>query len=314
MTGDAPFSPMSYDPRMQPRPAPPRELPPTALRLVLGCGILFLLPFLIGGISVTATAFGEVQRHGWRGALGPLIAGGVFVLFPLMFGGIIVYAVRGAMKQAALRGAKPDQPWLWRDDWAAGYAQDTLGGGSLFLFAFAVIWNLIAWMVMLAAWRGTTTPPMLFLLFFPAVGIVIFLAASYQLLRRRKYGKSICRLNAMPIEPGRAFSGEVETHVQEPPEDGFLLQLRCIQRIARGRSTQEHTLWSETTTISRGALVPAEAGMRVPFTLTFPADADAENTEPRATVHWRLKVTSNVPGIDYAAEFELPVFRTPSSS
>ena len=96
--------------------------------------------------------------------------------------------------------------------------------------------------------------------------------------------------------------------MQEAPENGFVLTLSCVQRIQAGRSTQEHTLWSAATTISRGAVIPLAEGLRIPFTLTFPADADAKNDPPRGTILWRLKATADVPGVDYASEFELPVF------
>lgn len=290
---------------------PSRELPPAALKIILGCVGLFLVPFFIGGLAVVATGLAEVRKNGWQQAAVPLLGGALFLAFPLLFGGIVAYAVRSAMRQAALRGAKPNEPWLWRDDWAQGYAQDRLGSGSIFLFVFAIVWNAISGTALLVVWRTDAhqfEPRLLFLAIFPLIGVGLLLAAAYQLWRRKKYGRSICRLHQVPIEPGRAFSGELETHAQEAPENGFVLKLSCVQSIHSGKNTYETTLWSEETTISRGALIPSPDGVRVPFTLTFPADAAAKNDPPRGTIVWRLEATADVPGIDYAATFDLPVF------
>jgi hypothetical protein len=303
---------MSYDPRMQPRPMPPRELPPAALKVAFGCVGLFLIPFILAGLSVIGAGIAELHKNGWQQAVVPLIGGSVFLLFPLLFGGILFYALRAAMRQAALRGAKPNEPWLWREDWAQGYARDRLSAGSAFLFVFAIIWNLISGVAFYVIWRSKADadPSLLFVAVFPLIGLGLLLAAIYQFLRERKYGRSICRLQQIPIEPGRAFSGELETHVLEAPENGFVLRLSCVQRVQSGKNTHESTLWSEETTISRGAVIPTPDGMRVPFTLMFPADAAAKNDPPRGTIVWRLKATADVPGVDYAAEFELPVFAT----
>lgn len=300
---------MSYDPRMQARPNDPRELPPAALRLALGCAVLFFLPFLAAGVGLVITSFSVAARKGWGEAVVPLLGGLAFAAMPLLVGGVIVFALRQAIRDSTRRASRPAEPWLWREDWANGYVEDHLGARSLFLFGFAIIWNTISAVAAVVIWRAGQAhfePVMLAVALFPLIGIALLIAACYQLWRRKKYGRSRCRLNTIPIELGQPFSGEVETHVVELPENGFVLELRCVEHVRTGKNSHESTLWSEKTTIPRGAVTPSPEGARVPFMLTFAADA-AATRRSRGSLIWRLHASAEVPGVDYASEFVLPV-------
>lgn len=301
---------MSYDPRMQAQPSKPLQLPPAALRVAVGCAVLFFAPFLAGGIGLIVTSVAAAQKQGWGQALVPLLGGVAFVAMPLLVGGVILFSLRQAIRQSARRAGKPNEPWLWRDDWAAGYVEDHLAGRSVFLLGFAIFWNVISAVVAVVIWRAGQVhfrPAMLAVAIFPAIGVALLIAASYQLWRRHKYGRSRCRLQTIPIEPGVPFSGEVETHVVDLPENGFVLELRCIEHVTSGRNSYESTLWSEKTTVPRGALTPSPEGARVPFTLAFSPDAAASARHARGSLIWRLHASADVPGVDYASEFELPV-------
>lgn len=301
---------MSYDPRMQTHPSRPAQISPAALRVTLGCAMLFFLPFLAGGIGLIVTSFGVAQRQGWSQAAVPLLGGLAFVAMPLLIGGIIVYTLRKALRESTRRVAKPDEPWLWRDDWANGYVEDHLAARSFFLLGFAIVWNTIVAVTILVIWRAGQVhfqPAMLAIALFPLIGLGLLIAACYQLWRRHKYGRSRLRLNTVPIEPGVPFSGEVETHVTDLPENGFVLELRCLEHVTSARNSHESTLWSEKTTVPRGALTPSPSGTRVPFTLTYGPDAIAAARSARGMLIWRLHVSADVPGVDYASEFALPV-------
>src|SRR6185436_45729 len=52
-------------------------------------------------------------------------------------------------------------------------------------------------------------------------------------------------------------------------------------------------------------------GMRVPFSFEIPAEAPSSDlSAPADKVLWQLAVSAELPGIDYKATFELPVFAT----
>jgi hypothetical protein len=52
----------------------------------------------------------------------------------------------------------------------------------------------------------------------------------------------------------------------------------------------------------------------IPVAFRLPADAQAcDDTNSSNRVLWRLQLVARVPGVDYEAQFEVPVFRTPGS-
>ena len=148
-------------------------------------------------------------------------------------------------------------------------------------------------------------------LLFPAVGLGLLVWALRATARFRRYGVSTLELATLPAPVGHALEGLVRTPRELRPPDGFQVTLRCIRRVTRGsgrnRSTSETTLWQEERR------VPA-TGVGVP--IAFPIPADAVPSDPGRggdRVLWRLDVAADVPGVDYASSFEVPVFRTAAS-
>lgn len=217
-------------------------------------------------------------------------------------------------ERKVLRGQHPDEPWLWRRDWASRSANDQSHTFNGFIWFFAVLWNAItAPVVFLWRERGGGEPFFELMWVFPAVGVLLIGLALYQTLRHRKYGGSVTRFEALPIPVGRTLRGEVDTRVREVPADGFLVRLTSLRRIVQnsGKSTtvNEQILWQEEQRVGAGAAMPNPNGVRVPFRFVLPADAEpTEEQDPRDRVIWRLEVIAEVPGIDYRGLFELPVF------
>jgi hypothetical protein len=103
--------------------------------------------------------------------------------------------------------------------------------------------------------------------------------------------------------------------VKGRPENGFGLKLLCLRRAVTGhgksRRITETEIWSETQRVSPAALIPTVDGVHVPFAFEIPGDA-RPSTDPVSAeqILWRLDAAAEMSGIDYAAQFELPVFRT----
>jgi len=110
----------------------------------VGCIALFLLPFAGVGVFAAVQAVRMIALGDWGQAA-------VFGLFAITFGGVgiggLIALARGRRRLAEAEAAKarhPDEPWLWRPDWAAGRIEDSNRTAARFAWAFAAFWNLVS--------------------------------------------------------------------------------------------------------------------------------------------------------------------------
>jgi hypothetical protein len=280
-----------------------------------GCLAVFALPFFIGGAQILVTGIHALHRH--EGSAPFLLALGIgFTALSVAFVGIIAFAVRAGQASARRRHVNPMQPWLWRDDWAARRVAEGRAPGNVVLLIFALMWSAITIPVAVLVSRQSPRNPAAAIVFvFAAIGVVLLAAAAYQFLQRTKFGRSLCTIDRLPIEPGQTFSGQIEHRGTQVPDAGYRFVLTCVNRIVtgsgRGRSAATQTLWETEQVVSGALAAPSPAGMRVPFSFALPADAPSSDLgNPGDLTLWQLTVTAELPGIDYKATFELPVFTT----
>jgi hypothetical protein len=297
------------------RSAPVGRPAAASVRTAVGCGVLFLLPFAAVGVGTAVAAVRAASLRDWGQA-------GFLSIFALTFGGVgiggIVTVLRGRQgAEAALaREARhPEAPWLWREDWAARRITDASVVEMRFAWAFAIFWNLVsipgAVLGVRAALREGNRAALLALLF-PAVGVGLLVWAVRATIRRRRYGTSVLELDTLPAVVGHALEGTLRAPAGLRPPEGFRVVLSCIRRVTSGsgrnRSTSERILWQEEHRTDA-------TGTGVPVAFAIPADAaPSEPVRGNDRTLWRLEVSAEVPGVDYAAGFEVPVFRTAESA
>jgi hypothetical protein len=216
----------------------------------------------------------------------------------------------------------PESPWLSRPDWAAGKIEDSNRSTMYLAWTFAALWNLISLPSAVLAVRQamrTESYGALFVLIFPAVGVGLLIWAVRATVRYRRYGVSRFDLATVPAPIGGSLRGTVVASGGLEARDGLRVTLTCLRRVTSGsgknRSTSERVLWQEE---QRGSahMSRTAAGMTtsIPIAFKLPSDAEpSDETDPRSKVIWRLGVVAEVPGVDYAATFEIPVFRTAGS-
>jgi hypothetical protein len=296
-------------------PVPSRTLPAFAL----GCLALAPLPFIGAGIFIMREGWSrQTDAPTFNNVTLPLI-GLAFSLFGLTFTAIGVYLYRSWRKTAALRDRHPGQPWMWREDWAAGYIADNSLAETAGLWIFAVLWNLISWAIASAFGPQLLHPEskvLYVVLLFPAIGVLLLIAAARATMRRQKFGASICRPSQMPVRPGAPVRFAVQMRLAEPPEQGMLFKLACVRRVTTGSgkssSTTETVLWQDEQRIESGAIAPGPSGSEANVVFRLPGDArQTDPRDPRNQILWRLTATAEVPGMDYAAGFEVPVYGEP---
>lgn len=223
------------------------------------------------------------------------------------------FAWRRWERRCAVRAAAhPDEPWLWRADWASARVVCSRAG-VLFPVGFAVVWNLLSWPFGWAAWRGEVP---FFVWLFPIAGLALAVWALVAVLCWLKYGRSVFEMASVPGVIGGSLAGVVRTSVKIVPERGFCLRLSCIRTVqsgGRNSSPSRSIVWQDEQRIGR-ELLPAAEQSAIPVLFTIPFDcAPCDDRNWKNVVHWELEVSAATPGMDYKATFSVPVFKTPAS-
>ena len=284
---------------------------------------LFLFPFCAVGVWAGCAAVGRALAGDWTQA-------GFYTLFALVFGGVgfglLTMILLGRRHlTAAIERARvhPDQPWLWREDWAAKRVRDDTRSGMWSRIGFAALWSLISIPVAVAVVQDTLPKGNhlgLLALLFPLVGIGLAVSAFRRTLQYRRFGVSILELDHVPVPLGRRLVGTVRAGVGAPPADGFRVVLSCINRTTSGtgddQTTTEHIRWQEEQRVPGTAVRDYRgAGATIPVDFAIPADArGTDESMPRDTIVWRLSVSASLPGVDYASAFDVPVYYTDEST
>ena len=209
-----------------------------------------------------------------------------------------------------------EAPWTQRDDWAEGVVVHGVAGSLRLFYGFTIAWNVLAWLFTFLAFSDPApgdTP--WFVLIFPLVGVALIVWVWRLRARQRKYGRSVFRLEAVPVAPGARLRGTVETGVawRDAPLDGYRVRLRCVRRSSYydrdgDRQVREETLWEQEGRVpGRKAATPQQTA--VPIDLALPSGYPETEMAPEDDrTLWRLELTASTPGVDYAAQFEVPVF------
>lgn len=241
------------------------------------------------------------------------------MVFPLTFGGVgavimgfSIYGTRKAKADQRRERSHPEEPWRWQSDWDRGELKCQTKATMWFAVGFAVFWNLISTPVafMLPGEvfdNGNYVAAIGFV--FPLVGIGLATWAVIAVLRWRRFGASVFVMDPLPATPGGVVAGGLRVPVALEA-DHLEATLSCVSKRTSGsgknRSTRETVEWQDDRRIDlRGR---TGAGARVPVRFELPPDAALTDAESNPSIHWKLEFRAEVPGVDFAARFDVPVF------
>lgn len=285
----------------------------------MGCGYVVFVVLLAGGLALLGLGASQLQRAGGRAtaaAIAPGIIGAGLTVGSLAYLRFARSTVRAAAAEAARRAQFPDQPWKWKKEWQGPAIASDSGATTAGLWFFAVVWNAIS---IPAAVMITLDKPAekgaYFIYLFPLVGAGVLWAAIYQTIRLRKYGRTRFVPSALPGVIGGYLGGVIEVPARVVPEADARLSLKCLRRETRGsgknRRTTENVLWEREELISREKWVTGAGGTRIPVLFYIPAgQPDTDDRDRDNEVVWRLTASAATPGVDFATQFDVPVFAT----
>jgi FtsH-binding integral membrane protein len=277
-----------------------------------GCLVVFGLPFAGFGVFALIMAVREFLNGNWKEGLLAALFGVVFSGVGFGVIGLGVFGSRLQKAEQQRRAAHPDAPWLWRDDWARGEIKSGAKAGAIVAWVFALFWNIISMLVFLAVLKdGRAGKAIAIAAVFPVIGIWLLVRAATASARRKRFGDSVFKMTSMPGVIGGPLAGVI--HPGRPLHSAGELRLRlvCLERDTSGDSTSENVEW-EDEKIFGGEVARIGDGIPVVFNIPFECAPTATHSGSRSTV-WRLHARATVPGNDYIAEFEVPVFKTAQS-
>ncbi len=280
--------------------------------------VFFGLMLLVPGLLSLFTFIANSGNHSTSGTL----AGAAIAVFISAIGaGLLFVAVGGYRRmkqQAAIEEANPSSPWLWRKDWANRRAENQRKKTEVTAWVICIFGNLvmIPVAVSVAPQLARSNDPRVFLVLgFGLIPVILFVYAIRATLRRQRFGNTYFEFYALPFSPGGRLAGRIHLRLDSNAEQGVDLRLSCVRKIVQGSGEDSRTvqtvLWQTEQNVPSGAIEMDASGRTIPVDFAIPADAYVSDRDnPADQVLWLLHAKANLPGINYADDFEVPVFGT----
>lgn len=138
-----------------------------------------------------------------------------------------------------------------------------------------------------------------------AMAIVLIAGGGYLYLQGRKFGKSVCDLRTRPAYIGGTLEAEVTMKIPKTKAAGSALPQEPVTAELWMLGPKGGVLWKTASTIPAQLLKsPGDGTLRIPVQIAIPLET--RKLLP-STYHWTLRVEALYPGIDYCADFTVPV-------
>lgn len=283
---------------------------------------LFALPFAGFGLYAISQAIpligaGPEGPPFWY----PLIFGVVFsfVGFGLMW--LVFAGSKRVAREQTVQAQHPDEPWLWRKDWAEGRVKSNTRSTMWAAWLFSAFWNVVSIpiaILVLPAAAKQMGPAVFLALLFPFIGVFLIIYAIRQTIAFVEFGKTYFEMDSVPGVIGRQLKGMIQARFPHSPDHGIHLRLSSVHRVktnsGNSSTTTETILWRDEADLSSAQLSAGPTGTAIPVDFRIPVDG--QPTEKRSLGDefvWILEALADVPGVDYHDIFEIPVFRTRQS-
>lgn len=278
---------------------------------------LFALPFAGFGFFALWTALRQIFDGSGGSKVWLLLLFG-FVFSGIGFGLIVgaIYGARVQKRQQRNQAEHPREPWLWRDDWAAGRVVSRTKSDTIGAWVFAALWNAVSMPMLILVPREAARKPIVYVgLLFPVVGVFLLVRAIRGSLALHRFGKTVFEMASIPGVIGGDLKGVIQTRLPEAPPAGLQLRISCVNRVTTGSgddsTTRENILWREEAQLAPGQFCAGPVGTSIPVSFQIPWESQPTETRgPRDEIVWLLEAQASLPGVDYHDIFDVPVFRT----
>ena len=115
---------------------------------------------------------------------------------------------------------------------------------------------------------------------------------------------------AVPGVLGGPLAGVIRAPRGINAEHGFVLKLACLRTVKRGDSSETETVWDAEQTLQRNFVTSDGGRTLIPVKFLVPYDEPPSGDD----VKWQLSASAEAIGVDYYAQFDVPMFHTSASS
>jgi len=300
-----------------------------------GCAVIFGLPFLALGSFIAAAASGYFPdvaaiRYAMDEAQESFRASRTVVT---VFGGVLAgvglwMASRGMVgyvRNAGVRGRKserPGEPWYWDHPWnAEGVESD---GGPLEQLQGLVELGLWTLLLTPLTWLACTNESWGWLALVAILDLAILYSyglALYKFVRSLQHGRGRLRFGSFPFFLGGSVDVELLDVDRLRGFTSMTVSLRCIHEIYDPVPSLDenetarlicYQIYEDQKTLTPGANPIAGPDLRISFPLPDGEYATRLGESPQKC--WELEIKADLPGIDYAATFLVPVYARPKQT
>ncbi len=257
------------------------------------------------------------------GSGGPALSDaiGSLILFLLLAGippGCYVLMIK-SWPWIQLRQKYRDQPWMWRADWAEGKIPYSRRKNAVSLW---LVWTIVsaAGFGLAIYYAGDAVAIGISSLWLygvvGAISVWVLFGALLETQRWRKFGTSYCHLTENPGVLGGWLRARIELPLVLAPRDAVQIKLCQVFRSSKsGSGSSSRTVWHVERTVPYDAIeIESNRASFVPVDLFIPKDIGVTGGGSWGSHRWRLEAKAKLRGLDYAADFRVPVFETAASS
>jgi hypothetical protein len=242
-----------------------------------------------------------------------LVIGGGHFWIGLIILGALLGGIRADGFSRRMKLQHPDEPWLWHRKWLRGTVPEgspmyvAVPGGCLLGSLGFLMGGFFLYTGVVERKWGLFVGALLLL----PIGVVGFCGTLYVLAQRRlKFGRSVLALETIPAVPRGELRGKIHVPRRLAQGQFVTIILRCSYRYPSGKGKpRDVVLWESSPSESQAIAQESGEGCAVPVRISLPEDARETATAKEGAVEWQVRAKARLPGIDYAAEFEVPVFR-----
>lgn len=216
-----------------------------------------------------------------------------------------------------------DAPWMKRKDWACGRIHSGGVAELVLWWVVAGVWNGFMLILIAAFWGDPEYDDVVKVVaLFELIGVGILVLAVKRTWLWIRFGRSVLELASVPGVIGGTLEGRIETGIRAFPTKPVQLILTCerirrvVRRVKGGQESDTTTaiLWQTDRDVEAGRFTRGPRGLSIPVQIAIPYGlSGSDNSDPHNDIHWHLVVSCDLPGVDFQADFAVPVFVTEKS-